>query len=172
MALPYTPNPGAIVMCSFPQVGEKHVMRGEMVKTRPVVIISRSLPGRDKVVNVVPLSMTMNGQPQRFHVEVPVECFPAPLRQKDGARWAVCDKITTVSLDRLDYVKGPLVNRKRADLKAKVHMQTLMDIRLAVADVLAITRQLMGCPDAAVQATIEVAEVIGAARILGESEAT
>ena len=159
MALPFTPKPGEILMCAFAPVGAPHVHNGEMVKTRPVIVVSRDLPGRGKAVTVVPVSMTQPNPIQAYHVEVDVGCFPPPLRAKAGIRWAICDQVCTVSRDRLDMIQGPHVGGKKQFLKGRVHMPILMDIRRAVAHVLKIDCALLGCPDVAIQVSNSVAVV-------------
>lgn len=137
MSLLHHPKPGEIVMCAFPAVGSPCAKPPEMVKTRSVVILSRNVPGRSQVVTVVPISMTMTGAPKRYHIEVPPAAFPASYRAAGGC-WAKCDMVCTVSLDRLDFIAGPKQNGKRPPLRARVDMQTLVQIRAAVADVTGI----------------------------------
>lgn len=132
-------------MCAFPPVGAAQVLAGEMVKTRPVIVVSRDLPGRGKAVSVIPISMTEPAPIQRYHLEIDAACFPEVLRRKPGTRWAICDQVCTVSRDRLDQVQTGYRAGRKTYWKGKVHIDTLLEIRLAIAYVLKIDRELLGC---------------------------
>ena len=75
----------------------------EMVKVRPVVVLARNRKNR-QLVTVVPLSTTAPTVLEDHHHELSANPLPA----RPGVRcWAKCDMVATVSLARLDRVKGP-----------------------------------------------------------------
>jgi uncharacterized protein YifN (PemK superfamily) len=99
MALAFPPNPGSVVICRFPAAGT--VVGAEMVKIRPAVVVGRALERRRGLVNVVPISMTAPAKRRLWHVPVSVAAMPPGWREKPGDRWAKCDMLTVVSLERL-----------------------------------------------------------------------
>lgn len=73
----------------------------EMVKVRPVIIVSRNRKNRE-LITVVPLSTTAPEYLEGHHHELSSN----PLPGKEGVTcWAKCDMIATVSLARLDRYK-------------------------------------------------------------------
>lgn len=96
MALAFHPGPGAIVICNF----ETGFRAPEMVKTRPVVVISPRRRG-GQLVTVVPLSSTEPQRAEPWHHRLSPGAYP-PAR---GPMWAKCDMLATVALHRLDRVK-------------------------------------------------------------------
>jgi len=98
MALLYQPRPGNVVICDF-----KGYVVPEMVKVRPVVVLARNRKNR-QLVTVVPLSTTAPTALEDHHHQLAAN----PLPGKAGVIcWAKCDMVATVSLARLDRVKGP-----------------------------------------------------------------
>jgi mRNA interferase MazF len=95
MALTYYPKPGTVLMCDY-NTGFK---QPEMVKKRPVIVVSRIY---QPVAIVVPLSCT---EPQRFlpcHCEMDPLSLPLSLRSKRC--WAKCDMASHVCFERLDRI--------------------------------------------------------------------
>ena len=82
----------------------------EMVKSRPLVILSRN---HDSLATVVPLSGTPPEKLQPFHYQIPPNVLPPSIDAK-GVWWAKCDCVTTVGFHRLD-----LVRTKRRDQHGK-----------------------------------------------------
>ncbi len=72
----------------------------EMVKTRPVVVVSKRA---DNLANVVSLSTTQPIKLEKWHCEINSASLPSSLGGKRC--WAKCDMIATVGLWRLDRVK-------------------------------------------------------------------
>lgn len=101
MPLTFHPSPGTILMCDF---GTGFIVP-EMVKVRPVVVVSPRLRTRPKLCTVVPLSSTEPRPPEPYHHRLSQRAYP-PAR---GPVWAKCDMLATVSIDRLDRIKvrGP-----------------------------------------------------------------
>jgi mRNA interferase MazF len=105
MALTYHPQPGEILLCNY----STGFMAPEMVKIRPVVVVSPRLRHRDNLVAVVPFSTTAPIPLEAYHCEIvlarPLSApFDAPMM------WAKCDMIATVALSRLDRFRA---GRKR-----------------------------------------------------------
>lgn len=73
----------------------------EMIKKRPVVVVSPRFRNREKLCTVIPLSSVQPAPLEPFHHELSVGAYP-PAR---GPIWAKCDMMATVSLSRLDRVK-------------------------------------------------------------------
>lgn len=106
MPLLYHPAPGTIVMCDY---GTGFILP-EMVKVRPVVIISRRFRSRSKLCTVVPLSSTEPRPLEPYHHRLSEGAYP-PARR---AMWAKCDMLATVSIDRLDRIKTRGTGSKRS----------------------------------------------------------
>lgn len=101
MALRFHPKPGVVLRCDF----STGFQPPEMVKARPVVVISPSLKGRDGLVTVVPLSSTPRTQVQNYHFQLPRNCLPqlGAFQQKDS--WVKGDMVYTVAMGRLDLYR-------------------------------------------------------------------
>lgn len=73
----------------------------EMVKRRPVVIVSPNYLCRTGLYTVVPISTTEPDPIEKYHY-----CFQKnPMPNSQIKCWAKCDMIATVSVDRLDRIK-------------------------------------------------------------------
>lgn len=92
----FTPKTGALLICDF----ERGFVPPEMVKRRPVVVISGADSHWRRLCTVIPLSTTEPDPVQRWHYELS-RC-PLPDASEFTRVWAKCDMITTVSFDRLD----------------------------------------------------------------------
>ncbi len=110
----------------------------EMIKVRPVVVIARNRKN-GQLVTVVPLSTTAPTTLEDHHHELAAN----PLPGKSGVRcWAKCDMLATVSLARLDRVKGP----KRQFVVPVLPAADFEAIRRAVAKALDLTH-ILGVPE-------------------------
>lgn len=100
MPLTFHPAAGAVVVCDY----STGFRPPEMVKVRPVVVISPRRRG-SQLVTVVPISSTAPSPIEPWHYELPPGAYP-PAR---GPVWVKADMIATVALTRLDRirVKGP-----------------------------------------------------------------
>jgi len=92
MALQYPPKDGTLLICRFDGVVP------EMIKPRPVIVLSSVSPG---LAIVVPLSTTwpINIRPWHYFLHL-VEPLPKPYDCSEC--WAKCDMIATVSFGRLN----------------------------------------------------------------------
>jgi len=97
MALSYHPRPGEIVLCNY----NTGFIAPEMVKQRPVVIVSPRLRRRDNLVSVIPLSTTPPNPVDLHHCQIPL-AIPLPRPFDTPVMWAKCDMVATVALARLD----------------------------------------------------------------------
>jgi mRNA interferase MazF len=100
MPLLYHPKVGEILLCDY----DSGFIEPEMVKRRPVVVISPRLRKRAGLVSVIPLSTTEPDELMDFHIVIELaKPLPKPFQSK--TTWAKCDMISTVSLKRLDRFK-------------------------------------------------------------------
>ena len=97
MALSYHPRPGEIVLCNY----GTGFIAPEMVKLRPVVIVSPRLRRRNDLVAVVPLSTTPPNPAEPHHCKFTL-ALPLPKPFDAPEMWAKCDMLATVALARLD----------------------------------------------------------------------
>lgn len=95
MAITFHPKAGMILMCDF-----RGLVAPEIIKTRPVVIISPSNMIRPGLCTIVPLSTTAPEPIQSYHYKIPHD----PLRN-GSETWAKCDLVMSVSCSRLDRIK-------------------------------------------------------------------
>jgi len=96
MALTIHPKAGMIVVCDF-----SGYMIPEIVKVRPVVIISPNHISRPGLCTVVPLSTTPPNPIQPYHYKL----IGSPFPHDPTDVWAKCDLVASVSFARLDRVK-------------------------------------------------------------------
>lgn len=96
MAIAFHPRPGDVLICDY----DTGFRPPEMVKKRPVVVMSR---GNAQVAIVVPLSTTRPVPLERWHVEMSAEALPGPFRKRTC--WAKSDMLSCVGLWRLDRVR-------------------------------------------------------------------
>ena len=102
MPLLYHPAPGEIVYCDY----GTGFIPPEMVKGRPVVIVSPRLRRRPGLISVVPLSTTDPDPIEAHHCRIILQkSLPAPF--DSPSMWAKCDMVSAVSLNRLDRFKLP-----------------------------------------------------------------
>jgi uncharacterized protein YifN (PemK superfamily) len=81
-----------------------------MVKTRASIVVSPRAVGHPQLVTLVPLSNTAPEPIRAFHCEIPPMFLPKFMQSTGGARWAKCDMLYTMSLDRLEL---PQTSRDR-----------------------------------------------------------
>jgi mRNA interferase MazF len=99
MALKFHPEPGTILVCDF--TGMK---APEMVKTRPVVVVSPRLKHRDGLLTVVPLSTTPPPHICDYHCEITL-APPLPEPFDRATVWVKCDMIYNVAFWRLELIR-------------------------------------------------------------------
>lgn len=101
MALPYFPRRGEVLVCDF----DTGFQPPEMVKKRPVVVVSRRDSHSRRLCTVVPFSTTAPMPAMPWHHPLPHVSVPG--LQAAAQMWAKCDMVATVSFERLNkpYVK-------------------------------------------------------------------
>jgi len=98
MPLKHHPKRGSILICDY-----KGFMPPEMVKRRPVIVISPRRRRNYKLYSVVPLSTTAPDVPQTYHCEIEL-APPLPARWSSRC-WVKGDMISTVSFSRLELIR-------------------------------------------------------------------
>ena len=116
MAITFHPKAGVVLMCDF-----SGYIAPEMVKMRPVIIISPNHLMRPGLHAVVPMSTTTPDPVRKYHLELKKN----PLPNTTGSVWVKCDMVATVCTERLDRLK---VGRGHYVVKA-ITEQELKDIR-------------------------------------------
>lgn len=128
MPIQFPVRPGTILLCNY----ATGFRPPEMVKRRPVIVVSPCLPHRDRLCAVAPLSTTA---PAR---EVPYICrleLRIPLPPPFGALvcWAKADVIATMGFDRLDLFRTKRdFSGKRKYLHPRISDDDLRRVRVAV----------------------------------------
>lgn len=105
--LPYMPAAGTMLKCDF----TRGFVRPEMIKIRPVVVISERERNRDTVI-VVGCSGNQPRDTRTIAVPLPVASYPFLVKDN----WAKCDMVYAVSRARLasldDKNTGQFLNSK------------------------------------------------------------
>jgi uncharacterized protein YifN (PemK superfamily) len=95
MSIQIHPEQGTILICDF-----KGFVDPEMIKRRPVVVVSPRLRQRGRLCAVVPLSTTPPSQIMPYHYKLYVDPeLPTPYNAK--FHWVKADMLYTVSFERL-----------------------------------------------------------------------
>lgn len=129
MALQYHPKPGDILLCDF----ATGFIAPEMVKRRPVIIVSPRLRKRPGLVAVVPLSTTAPDSIENYHCRIALE-RPLPHPFDSAEMWAKCDMLATVALSRIDRFKAGRLpgSHARRYVDGKVTADQLAAVRRAI----------------------------------------
>jgi mRNA interferase MazF len=98
MALNFFPRAGQVLMCDF-----SGFKAPEMVKTRPVVVVSPRLPRRSEVVAIVPISLTEPSPLMPYQVRLSKNYHPQ--EADDLPCWAIADLLMNIGLYRLEGFK-------------------------------------------------------------------
>jgi len=129
MPITFHPKPGNVLICDF-----KGNEVPEIVKRRPVVVISPAHLRRPGLVTVVPLSTTAPDPVAPYHYLLTGNPVPG-----EGAKevWAKCDLVTSVRAERLDRFK---IDRGNYQM-GHVSMEQVRVIRYRVALSLGLTAE-------------------------------
>ena len=98
MAIRFYPRAGQILVCDF-----SGFKVPEMVKPRPIIVVSPRLPYRSEIVTVVPLSTTASIHNLPFVVRLSRNYHP--LEDDNLPVWAKCDMVMNIARWRLDGFK-------------------------------------------------------------------
>lgn len=132
----FHPKKGTVLLCDFSSGFEPP----EMVKVRPVVVITPQLSGRSGLCTVVPLSSVEPNPMMDFHHKMDEASLTPKLKETDC--WAKCDMIYTVGLARLDRIKEKDKNNKRIYTTGKVTGEDMLAIEKAVMSGLGLKKYL------------------------------
>jgi uncharacterized protein YifN (PemK superfamily) len=83
-------------------------MLPEMVKVRPVVVVSPRFRNRPGLCTVIPLSSAEPKPMEQYHHRLSDQAYPLAR----GPMWAKCDMLATVSLARLDRIKTQVAGKR------------------------------------------------------------
>lgn len=138
MAIRFAPSCGDILICDF----GAGFMPPEMVKRRPVLILSPRLRGREGLCTVAPLSTTPPQRPVAYQCAVTLPAAPPkPFSQTD--LWAKADMLATVSFSRLDLFRSARQpNGRRNYLKMALPTADLEAVRDCVIHALGLQARL------------------------------
>lgn len=117
----FVPSRGRVVVVDFELGGKQDPP--EMDRTmRPCVVVQNNAMERGRLITVVPLSTTAPHMPGRQHHLMDHRSFrewPLNWGGQGTPRWAKCDYIATISLERCvdPYTRDPYGNRKYRKVK-------------------------------------------------------
>lgn len=135
MAIQFHPEQGTILACDF-----TGFIPPEMIKRRPVVVVSPRLRKRGGLCAVVPLSTTPPNPVCPYHFKLHVTpALPSPY---DSAfHWVKADMVYTVAFDRLHLLFNGKdeSGRRKYDVRV-VDKADLMKIQACVLHGLGLTR--------------------------------
>lgn len=95
MAIQFHPEQGTILVCDF-----HGLVPPEMVKRRPVIVVSPRLRRRSGLCTVVPLSTTQPADLAPYHYKLHMET-PLPKPYDAQSHWVKADMIYSVGFSRL-----------------------------------------------------------------------
>ena len=128
MGLKFHPKPGTILICDY----STGFIPPEMIKRRPVIVISPKLKHRNDLAAVVPLSTSPPHRPQNYHCRITLDP-PLPPPFDSPEMWVKGDMVSVVSFTRLDLVRtGRDQYGKRKYLKQKINLAQLRAVKECV----------------------------------------
>ena len=128
MAITEHPALGSVVMCDF----SAGFAEPEMVKRRPVVIVSPKIIGRHHLCTVVALSTTAPEPVMQYHCQIDLPQELPDWFEKEGV-WVKGDMVASVGFHRLDLVRlGKDVRGRREYCYRSVTDENLRKIRRCV----------------------------------------
>ena len=135
MGMKFHPAPGTILLCHF----EPGFKKPEMIKRRPVVVVSPRLRHRNDLCTVVPLSTREPDKICDYHCHMKMaRALPAPWDSPE--MWVKADMLATVAFHRLHLIgagRHPGGNRKY--LNIQVETEQLHAIRQCVLHALGLS---------------------------------
>jgi uncharacterized protein YifN (PemK superfamily) len=100
MAIQEHPMIGSILLCDFTQ----GFSEPEMVKRRPVIVLSHKIALRPRLCTVVALSDTPPNSKMAYHMQIDI-APPLPPSFKSNGLWVKGDMIYSVGFHRLDFIR-------------------------------------------------------------------
>lgn len=132
----FHPKKGTVLCCDFSQ-GFKPP---EMVKVRPVVVVTPQLPGRPGLCTVVPISSVKPELLQAYHHRMSVESLTDKLSKTPC--WAKCDMLYTVGFERLDRIREKSADGRRCYVTGHVTAEDMQSIEAAILNGLGLRKYL------------------------------
>jgi mRNA interferase MazF len=108
MAIKEHPQKGTVLLCDF----TTGFVIPEMVKKRPVIVISPKISNRKGLCTVVALSTTPPDPIMPYHSQIDIYP-PLPAGYQSNGLWVKGDMISTVSFQRLDLIRKGRKGNKR-----------------------------------------------------------
>ena len=99
MAINEHPEIGSLVMCDF----DEGFREPEMVKKRPVIVLSPKISRRPRLCTIVALSTTDPYPVMSYHAKIDVNP-PLPAGLKSNGLWIKGDMVNAVGFHRLDLI--------------------------------------------------------------------
>ena len=134
--LNFHPKKGTVLCCDF----STGFSPPEMVKVRPVVVVSPKLAGRPDLCTVVPISSVEPVPTLLYHHKMDPNSLTAKLQGTEC--WAKCDMLYTVGLHRLDRIKEIGVGGKRIYVTGTVTDLDMKSIEIAILNGLGLRKFL------------------------------
>jgi uncharacterized protein YifN (PemK superfamily) len=134
MPIQHPPYSGQFLICDY-----KGFVVPEMVKRRPVIVISPRDRYGYNLVHVIPLSTTDPHQVKAHHIKITMPHQLIGIKISEdctiaGECWAKCDLVNTVSFQRLELIPlGRNAAKKRMYSNHCVDKDLLLNIRKTTA---------------------------------------
>ena len=137
MSLSFYPNQGMFLICDF----RTGFVPPEMVKKRPVVVVSPRFRKGTNLCTVVPLSRTPPKIVKAYHHELDPTSHPDYCRGLTlPPVWAKCDMVTTVSIDRLDRYRLKALHTNRQYVAHTIENADLQAIQAGILNALGLQK--------------------------------
>ena len=134
MAIQFHPEQGTILICDF-----HGLVAPEMIKRRPVVVVSPRLRRRSGLCTVVPLSTTPPTDVAPYHYKLHMET-PLPKPYDSPHHWVKADMIYAVGFSRLylPFAGKDVASRRTHDVRV-IDKADLLKIQEAMLHGLGLT---------------------------------
>lgn len=114
------PTKGAIILCDY----NKGFLEPEMVKRRPVIVLSPKIHGRYGLCTVVALSTTPPAPVMSYHAQIDIDP-PLPEGLQSTGLWVKGDMVNTVGFHRLDLIRKGRIGGQRMYYLAPLNSEQL-----------------------------------------------
>lgn len=137
MGLTFHPNPGTILYCDF----SSGFKPPEMVKSRPVIVISPKRKQCSGLCTVVAVSTVAPSPVEAWHLQIPKANMPPTPKLQANDSWVKGDMIYRVAFDRLDLVRiGKDSSGNRLYFKQVLSPADMRDVHACVLEALNLGR--------------------------------
>ena len=126
MSLTIHPKPGQILICDF----TKGFKKPELVKCRPVLVLTPRMNGRGGLVTIVGLSTIEPRALRDYHCLLPKASLPMLEKYQNKETWVKGDMIYAVGFHRLNLIKLGTKgqNGKRNYFKNRISRERMREI--------------------------------------------